>query len=667
MKTETITYRKLCVDEIQRLESQGCSTLDWDRVEVEEGFRPVRVRNTHFTGTVKIGCHTGVLPAALIPEKISGIFNSYISDCTIGRDVRIANVGVHIANYNIGDKVVIENVGLLETTANAAFGNGVEINVLNEGGGREVILFDELSAQLAYILSLHRYRPKLIKKLQEMIRKYTDQVRNSRGQILSKAFIRSTKEIIDVRVGESACIDGSATLVNGTILSSAEAPTTVGQGVIARDFIIAESSSVTDGAILEKTYVGQGCQIGKQFSAENCLFFANCEAFHGEACSVFAGPYTVTHHKSTLLIAGLFSFYNAGSGTNQSNHMYKMGPVHEGRLGRGCKTGSFSYLMWPCCVGPFSVVLGKHTGTFDTSIFPFSHHEANAVGKTYLIPGLTLATVGTVRDGVKWPTRDRRVGCIKRDNISFDIFSPYTVGKMIEASDSLKRLQKSTGKEVEEVYLNGALLKRLLLRTGQKFYRTGIEIYLWENVFTRIESSIDSGWEEVQTALSTDSSAVYSNQWVDIAGQLMPKQSLLDLETDVETGRIVSLQEFYQQLQQIFESCEVDEWIWIKKAGIDVLGLDLDNISKNDILKIADSYLKCKEKFLKQVTADAEKEYGTPSQTGFGQDGSGEEAIADFAAVRGSFEQNSFVQEINESKENIRYRVFEVKKKVENL
>ena len=65
---------------------------------------------------------------------------------------------------------------------------------------------------------------------------------------------------------------------------------------------------VDGGALLAKTYVGQGCRVGRQFSAENCLMFANCEAFHGEACSVFFGPYSVTHHKSSLLIAGMFSF-----------------------------------------------------------------------------------------------------------------------------------------------------------------------------------------------------------------------------------------------------------------------------------------------------------------------------------------------------------------------
>ena len=58
----------------------------------------------------------------------------------------------------------------------------------------------------------------------------------------------------------------------------------------------------------------------------------------------FAGPYKVTHHKSTLLIAGMFSFMNAGSGSNQSNHMYKLGPIHQGTLERGAKTTSDSYI-----------------------------------------------------------------------------------------------------------------------------------------------------------------------------------------------------------------------------------------------------------------------------------------------------------------------------------
>ena len=36
----------------------------------------------------------------------------------------------------------------------------------------------------------------------------------------------------------------------------------------------------------------------------------------------------------------------------------------------------------------------------------------------------------TLRDGAKWPNRDRRQGTEKRDVISFDVFSPWTIGRM---------------------------------------------------------------------------------------------------------------------------------------------------------------------------------------------------------------------------------------------
>lgn len=55
--------------------------------------------------------------------------------------------------------------------------------------------------------------------------------------------------------------------------------------------------------MLRRCFVGEGVVIENGFSAENSLFFANSHLNHGEACAVFAGPYTVSHHRSTLLIA----------------------------------------------------------------------------------------------------------------------------------------------------------------------------------------------------------------------------------------------------------------------------------------------------------------------------------------------------------------------------
>ena len=655
--SEKKTYLPLTDNQIKILESSGCTAQDWALVTVSSGFDASRVRAAHFSGQIAIGDLTGVVKNANGIEKPCGIYNAAIINCRVGDHTRIANIGVHIANYDIADGVCIENAGTIQTNPGATFGNGVEINVLNEAGGREVVLFNELSVQFAYILCLHRYRPALIEKLKAIAHNYTGSVKSDLGKIDSGTQICSTNEIIDVNIGTQATVNAASTLVNGTILSTQDAPTIVGNDVAANDFIIAESSSVTGGAVLDKVFIGQGCQIGKQYSAENSLFFANCEGFHGEACSIFAGPYTVSHHKSSLMIAGLFSFYNAGSGTNQSNHMYKLGPVHEGKLQRGSKTGSFSYMMWPCVAGPFSVILGKHTGTFDTADFPFSHLEARANGKCSMVPGLHLTTVGTVRDGAKWPNRDRRKGSVKRDIISFDVFSPFTVGKMIKANAILKNLQQSTDKSVEDVLVGGALVRRPILRTGQKHYRAAIEMYLTEKVVEKVEAALEASPVNLKNAFISAGNAVYSTEWVDIGGQLMAKKRLYDLEERIERGEIDTVAAVAGELEKIHQAYPIDEWLWIKNAYKQFFDVDLDNATKDDIANIAQTFLKARGKFFRLVAADAEKEFHELSRCGFGQDGSDDSIGEDFHQVRGRYEANKFVRDMKDNIEKLQQRI----------
>jgi len=680
-------YRNLTQAELKVLQDQGCTAEDWNLVKVADGFEPARVRNAQFLGNVRIGrltdktqdtrpktqdlsgleaCPPDVWRAGVWSlEKPSGIYNATIADCTIGDNTRISNIGVHIANYDIASDVCIENVATMATRPGATFGNGVEVVALNEAGGREVVIFNELSAQFAYLMCLHRYRPVLIKNLSEIARRYVQTIRCDRGKVGQYARIFSTKEILDLNVGPHAVINAAASLVNGTILSEASAPTLVGSNVVAEDFIIAEGSSVTGTVNLKKVYIGQGCRVGNQFSAENSLFFANSEAFLGEACSIFAGPYTVSHHKSTLLIACLLSFYNAGSGTNQSNHMYKLGPIHEGKLERGTKAGSFSYMIWPCRVGPFSVLLGKHTRSFDTSDFPFTHLEADANGKCLMVPGLYLTTVGTIRDNAKWLTRDRRKGTKKRDIISFDVFSPYTVSKMIKACSLLKNLAENIDKSLEEVAINGVRMKRVLLRTSQKLYRTGIEMYLLEKVLSKAEEFIDGGIEKVRKAFAAPlAGAVYSRDWVDIGGQLMPRKRMLDLTAAIESGKIADFETFNAEMEKIHQAVEKDQWLWVKNAYKEVFNRDLEKLARAEFVEDVESYEKAKTKFLKLVLVDAEKEFSEISRTGFGQDGYAEELNEDFNQVRGQYEQNKFVRQIHDNIKETERRVKLLKEKI---
>jgi hypothetical protein len=660
-------YRPLHEREIRQLRAQGCSAQDWTRVRVTEPFLAERVCHVDFTGDVLTGSLSGDVQPAGMLAKPAGLYRARLHNCVIGDSSRIANVAGHLANYRIGSGVLIENVGVMETNAGARFGNGVEVAALNEAGGREVPLFNALSSQFAYLVCVHRYRTDQVQKLLAMARRAADAAAKDYGTVEDGAAIIGMPKIRDVDFGPACRIDSALSLVNGTVLSHPDAPTTIGDGVIAKDFIVAEGAQVASGAILNHTFVGQGCRVGNQFSSENSLFFANCEAFHGEACSVFAGPYTVTHHKSTLLIGGLFSFYNAGSGTNQSNHRYKLGPTHEGKMERGCKTGSFSYMMWPCRVGPFSIVLGKHTRSFNTSNLPFSHLEADETGKCELIPGHYIATVGTLRDGGKWPHRDRRKGPARRDILCFEVFSPFTMGRMLRGITWLSQLQESVDRNVNTANAGGAEIKRVLLRTGVKRYTAAVERYLLEQIFNLLSEGLDRSEGSLSKIFAAAPNAVYSQDWLDISGQLMPSGRLNELCDAVVSGRIDSIEKLQESLLEIRALYNEDSWAWARHQIKQSLQLDPNEITTAQANDCVSRYCNEQQKFLRLVLIDAEREYDEGSRVGFGLDGDANSADDDFRAVRGRLAENSFVKQINAEIESLPKRCEAINQKLAKL
>ena len=149
-----ISYRKLSQEEITALKANLCFCSDWSQIEVREGFSPEYVHHTRFSGNIRLGAFNKEfsLPGGM--KKHSGLFHTTLHNVTVGDDCCIENVKNYIANYVIGNDCFIENVDIILTDGVSSFGNGVEAAVLNETGGREVMIYDRLSAQAAYILSL---------------------------------------------------------------------------------------------------------------------------------------------------------------------------------------------------------------------------------------------------------------------------------------------------------------------------------------------------------------------------------------------------------------------------------------------------------------------------------------------------------------------------------
>jgi len=637
-------FRPLSADQIAQLIDQGCSCDDWSNIHVAEGFNADTVKSTHFSGHVKLGVFEKQVSFFGNVIKPTGISNSTIHNCTIGNDVYISWVKNYIANYVIEDDAVIYDIDLLAVENQSSFGNGTEVAVVNEAGGREISIYDHLSAHTAYVIAFYRHRPELIEKLRKMIADYTASVRCSMGLVGRGARLINCRIIKNVKIGPASVIEGVSKLENGSVNSCPEDPVYLGPGVFAEDFIVSSGSRITDGTIIYKCFIGQGTVLSKQYSAENSVFFANCGGFHGEACAVFAGPYTVTHHKSTLLIAGLFSFLNAGSGTNQSNHMYKLGPVHQGVVERGSKTASDSYMLWPAKVGAFTVVMGRHYRNSDTSDLPFSYlieHEDESI----LVPGVNLRSVGTVRDARKWPTRDRRKAPEKLDYINFRLLSPYTIQKMLNGCQLLENLKATSGETSEYFTYHSVRIKRSSLDRGISLYKKGIDKFLGNCLIKRLENKKLENVDELREAMKPETD-IGPGKWVDLAGLFAPEEALEKMLSNIENGTIETLKQVAEAFKSIHEDYPAYEWAWAANVLQQRLGKNVDEITADDIIELATNWKAAVIELDHMLSADARKEFTATAQIGYGLDGEHETKQEDFEQVRGTFEENSFFLEI---------------------
>ena len=640
-----MAFRKLTNAEIAQLEAQGCKAYDWAEVEVAEHFDARYVRHANFSGHNQLGVFGKeiTLPGGL---KIhTGIYHATLHNCEVGDECHLYNIHNYIANYHIGNNTCIENVNAILVDGKSTFGNGVRVPVMNEGGGREIPIFNELSASLAYILTLYRHRPKMIKELERQIDAYAEAHASDHGYIGDNVRILNCGSIKNVYVGDYAELTGVSRLKNGSINSNASAPVHLGSGVKCTNFIIASGVEIGDSTLVDKCFVGQGCIFDKHYSAGESLFFSNCQGMHGEACAIFAGPYTVTHHKSTLLIAGMFSFLNAGSGSNQSNHMYKLGPIHQGIAERGAKTTSDSYLLWPSKVGAFSLVMGRHTHHADTSDLPFSYLIENN-SESYLVPGANLRTVGTIRDAQKWPKRDNRKDPHKLDQINFNLLSPYTVQKMWRGKEVLEELQALGGENTEVYGYKNCKIRNSSLKHGRELYTIGIQKFLGNSLISRLEQHEWHTMDELRAALRPDSEIGLGN-WVDLAGLIAPRSEVTGLLDEIESGSL-SLDAIQSCLEKMHANYYSYEWTWALEKLEQVWGCSVADVTLAQVRKAVEDWKTAVVGLDKMVYNDARKEFDLNSQTGFGVDGDREQAEADFEEVRGSFESNSFVKAVLE-------------------
>lgn len=507
-----MAYRNLTINEITELSEQGCRCAEWQHIWVEDGFVTDNIYNVRFEGEIRLG-----------------------------------------------ENVRMENVGIVRTTDGATFGEDYLISVKNEAGAGNVVLYSGLTAQTAALMMLAADDKPLFGKLRKMVSEYAGAHRPPCTTIGSNVTITDCRELTNVSIGNDCELCGASRLIDCTLSPTPEATIYIGDDVIMENVVVQAGSTVVDGARIYDTFVGEACHIGRGFTAENSLFFANSHMDNGEACAAFCGPFSVSHHKASLLIGGEYSFYNAGSATNFSNHAYKMGPIHHGTMERGCKTASGTHVLWPASIGAFSMVMGKIQTHPDTSMFPFSYVIGEG-RKTYLVPGRNLCTVGTYRDVMKWPKRDKRPLNGRLSLITFDWLSPYVIERIRAGLQTMMEMQEEQGYEAEEYEGQGFFIKSQSLQRGIQYYKLALRMY---------------------------GNANKTSEWTDLLGLLIPTDALEQLKEDITGDDIADITTLESRFRDIYESYE--QW---------------KGFSENEAV-----CEQAHEEWLKAIRKDAEREY----------------------------------------------------------
>ena len=590
-------YRKLTENEISTLQANSCWAEDWQRIEVSEDFEPRFFHRVMFYGDIRLGSFTDNVEVSRGFMKHAGVNNATLRNVTIGNNCLIENISGYINNYTIGDDCIISNVCTMETTDGATYGEGNLISVLNEVGEGNLILFHGLTSQVAALMVKHFHNRPLKDTIRRLIREEIERTTPDMAAIGNRVKIVNTKEITNTVIYDDCEIAGAARLSDCTLMSNSNASVYIGTGVICENSIIGDGSSIINSVKMQDCFVGEACKLSNGFTAAGSVFFANSYMANGEACAAFCGPFTASHHKSSLLIGGQFSFYNAGSATNFSNHAYKMGPMHYGILERGAKTASGAYILMPAKIGTFSVCFGKLMYHPDTRCIPFSY--LIAYGDTmYLSPGRNLTTVGLYRDIRKWPKRDIRPLSKHRSIVNFDWLSPFSVNEVIQGKAIMERLREASGDNVSTYNYHEYVINASSLRMGISHYDMALRIYMGA-VVKRVLKRYG--------AVEPPTSTIGEGAWSDLSGLLLPESEEQRLIEQIKDGTLDDVQSIIDEFVAIDSRYRDYQWAWTYRLILDYY--HIDHITQADIDRIHTDYVEARRMWISEIRKDAEKEF----------------------------------------------------------
>lgn len=476
----------LTQEQIERLKANGNVASDWKKIKVSKGLNVNRIKNCTFYGEVTIGEFNTKVDVGDGIKLPAGLYNSTIANTNIGDNVLIRDVS-YISNYIVADHAILFNNGIISHKSGKGFGNGSELPIAIESGGREVKVFAEITVDIAEKVATSRADKQFLKDYSSMVDRYISKLDANKGVIAQGAVVKNTKKIVNTFIGPYAVIDNAVMVMDSTILSNEEERSEISDGAFVKSSLIQWGCEVTSMAILANSVLVEHSHIERHGKVTDSIIGANTGVAEGEVTASLVGPFVGFHHQA-LLIAAFWpeGKGNVGYGANVGSNHTSKAPDQELWPGEGTFFGLGVNIKFPSdfTKAPYSIIATGVNALPQKITFPFSLINSPAerfdgISPAYneIMPGWVLSdNIFTIRRNEgKYKKRDKS----KRSKIVYEVFRPEIVDLMLDARERLKNIteQKDVYTEKDISGIGKNYLKEASRKAGIDAYTFYIRYY----------------------------------------------------------------------------------------------------------------------------------------------------------------------------------------------
>lgn len=647
-------YRNLKAKEIEQLISQGNYSEHWEKVYVLDPIDLTLIRTSTFEEEVYIGSlekkkriHNGF-------SLSEGIVHSTIRRSIIGSHCALKDV-LYLSDYHIADHVMLHAVDEMKYLKESN-GELTWVRIINEAGGREVALFDEMSSGDAALWATYRERKVLLQRLSQFTEELHAQRANQEyATVGAYSVIKSSRMITNVVFGSHAYVKGANKLKNLVVKSNQSAPTLIGEGVELINGVLGFGSRVYYGVkairflIGENTSLKYGARLLDSIVGDNSTISC-CEVLHSLVL-----PFHEQHHNNSFLIASHVQGQSnmAAGSTIGSNHnsrrndgemMAKRGfwPALSTSIPFNSKFASFTLL-----------TKADYPNQLHLSL-PFSLVTYNQpLRQLELIPAYwwMYNRYALLRNEDKFSSRDQRH--IKLHSIETSFMAPDTIVETLGALELLTQWKQEKG--LSEGLVTTTSIERSNMPTRILKTQEGIEAYKEMLLFGCMRIILSYLKEHhVQPSSLTELGSPFTKQellqkqFINLGGQIINQHHILSLIEDIEHKRVNSwydIHRYYDSLNDTYQK----EQAHLAYSTLLVLA-NKEEMDQSTWKTLVKTFTQVCTQTAQMVTSSRERDLHDPFRTMIYHSKEQQEAIL------GDIKSKSFVLEASKKMENLSKR-----------